>query len=179
MDFYEVVRTRRSIRQYKPDPVPQEILDRIFEAVRLSPSGQNRQPWKFVVVNDQELKIKIKDACGKNQAVPRSFNYLVEAPLIFVACGLKTVGNRGKYMGNLGMLVDVSIACTHLILAARAEGLGTCWVGNFDNSEVKKALALPEEVNVVAITPLGYPKENFREPGERKPLTEIFSLNKF
>jgi nitroreductase len=83
-------------------------------------------------------------------------------------------------MGDMGMLLDVSIAFTHLILAARAEGLGTCWIGAFDNDEIKKILDIPEEVNVVAITPLGYPKDDeFSEPGPRKPLTEITSVDRF
>ena len=83
-------------------------------------------------------------------------------------------------MGDFSMLVDVSIAFTHLILAARAEGLGTCWIGSFNNEEIKRILGIPEEVNVVAITPLGYPKdEKFREPGPRKPLSEIMSVDKF
>jgi len=83
-------------------------------------------------------------------------------------------------MGDFSMLVDVSIAFTHLILAARAEGLGTCWIGSFNNEEIKRILSIPEEVNVVAITPLGYPKdEEFREPGPRKPLSEIMSVDKF
>ncbi len=173
MDFYEVIRTRRSIRSYKPDPIPEEVLMRILDAARIAPSGSNRQPWKFIVVKDEELRKRLAAACH-NQT------FIAEAPVIIVACGYNIHWNRGGYMGDLSMLIDVSIAFTHLILAARAEGLGTCWIGAFDNEEVKKILGVPEDVNVVAITPLGYPKdEEFREPGSRKALSEIISIDRF
>lgn len=173
MDFYDVIRTRRSIRSYKPDPIPEETLTRILEAARVAPSGSNRQPWKFIIVKNEEIKRKLARACHNQM-------FIAEAPIVIVACGYNIHWNRGEYMGDLSMLVDVSIAFTHLILAARAEGLGTCWIGSFSNKEVKKILNIPEDVNVVAITPLGYPKdENFGEPGPRKPLSEIVSIDHF
>jgi len=173
LDFYEVIRTRRSIRSYKPDPIPEEVLTRVLDAARIAPSGSNRQPWKFIVVKDEELKRRIAKACHSQM-------FIAEAPVVIVACGYNIHYNRGEYMGDFSMLVDVSIAFTHLILAARAEGLGTCWIGSFNNEEIKRILGIPEEVNVVAITPLGYPKdEEFREPGPRKPLSEIMSVDKF
>lgn len=173
MDFYEVVRTRRSIRSYKPDPIPDDVLTRVLDAARIAPSGSNRQPWRFIVVKNEALKRKLVPACG-NQG------FIAEAPVVVVACGLDIGWNRGGYMGSMSMLVDVSIAFTHLILAARAEGLGTCWIGSFDNRRVKEVLGIPEEYNVVAITPLGYPaREEFREPGPRKPLSEIVSFDSF
>jgi len=172
-DFYEVIRTRRSIRSYIPDPIPEEVLNRVLEAARIAPSGSNRQPWKFIVVEDEELKKRMVPVCG-NQS------FIAEAPIIIVACGYDIRYNRGGYMGDMSMLVDVSIAFTHLIQAARAEGLGTCWIGSFDNGAVKKILNIPKDVNVVAITPLGYPRrDEFTEPGQRKSLTEIASKNKF
>ncbi len=173
MDFYEVIRTRRSIRSYKPDPIPEEALNRILEAARIAPSGVNRQPWKLIVVKDEALKRRLVAACHNQE-------FIAEAPVVIVACGYNIHWNRGGYMGELSMLMDVSIAFTHLILAARAEGLGTCWIGSFDNEEVKKILGVPEDVNVVALTPLGYPKdEKFGEPGPRKPLSQIVSVDRF
>jgi len=173
MEFYEVVRTRRSIRSYKPDPIPDDILNRILEAVRIAPSGSNRQPWKFILVKDERLKRMVAEACHGQ-------SFIAEAPIVVVACGYNIHYNRGGYMGDMSMLVDVSIAFTHLILAARAEGLGTCWIGAFNNERLKKLLNIPEDVNVVAVTPLGYPKgEAFREPGYRKSLEEIVSIDKF
>ena len=173
MEFYDVVRTRRSIRSYRPDPVPEEALSRILETARVAPSGSNRQPWKFIVVRSEKLRSRLAAACG-NQG------FIAEAPVTIVACGYDIDYNRGGYMGGMSMLVDVSIAFTHLILAARAEGLGTCWIGAFDNDEAKEILDIPEDVNVVAVTPLGYPKgDGFAETGPRKPLTEIRSLDRF
>jgi len=174
LDFYEVIRTRRSVRSYKPDPIPDEVLMRVLDAARIAPSGSNRQPWRFIIVKDEELKKRLAEACSGQ-------HFIAEAPVIIVACGRNIHYNRGGYMGDMSMLVDVSIAFTHLILAARAEGLGTCWIGSFDNEEVKRILNIPEDVNVVAITPLGYPKREdaFREPGSRKPLEEIMSIDRF
>lgn len=173
MDFYEVVRTRRSIRSYKPDPIPEEVLNRILEVVRIAPSGSNRQPWKFIIVRDGGLKRRLASAC-QNQG------FIADAPVVIVACGYNIHYNRGGYMGDMSMLVDGSIAFTHLILAARAEGLGTCWIGAFNNEEIKGILNIPEDMNVVAITPLGYPRdEGFTGPGPRKSLTEITTIDKF
>jgi len=173
MDFYEVIRTRRSIRSYKPDPIPEDVLKRVLEAARIAPSGSNRQPWKFIIVRDAKIKEQMIAACG-NQS------FIADAPIVIVACGRNIHYNRGGYMGDMSVLVDVSIAFTHLILAARAEGLGTCWIGSFNNDEVKNILGVPNGVNVVAITPLGYPEaEEFTESSRRKNLEEIISLNKF
>ncbi|RLI07690.1 nitroreductase [Candidatus Bathyarchaeota archaeon] len=173
MNIYEVMRTRRSIRAYRPDPIPEEVLNRVLEAVRIAPSGSNRQPWRFILVKDGELRRRLAAACG-DQA------FIAEAPVVVVACGYDINYNRGGYMGRMSMLVDVSIAFTHLILAARAEGLGTCWIGAFNNDEVKKLLKIPEDVDVVAVTPLGYPRDKgFAEPGPRKALNEIVSIDTF
>ncbi|NIM44188.1 MAG: nitroreductase, partial [Nitrososphaeria archaeon] len=106
--------------------------------------------------------------------------FVADAPLIIVACGQKLPINRGGYMGEMSMLLDVSIAFTHLILAGRAEGLGTCWIGAFKNEEIKKLLEVHDEYEVVAVTPLGYPSEDaFTDSGNRKEMGEIVSLNKF
>lgn len=173
MEFYGVVRTRRSVRSYSPDPVPEEVLNRVLEAVRIAPSGSNRQPWRFVIVRDEEVKQRLVPARN-------SQGWIADAPIVIVACGQNIYYNRGGYVGEMSVLVDVAIAFTHLILAARAEGLGTCWIGAFSNDEVKNTLGVPEDYNVVAITPLGYPKgEPFRKPGSRRPLTEITSKDKF
>ncbi|HIE15238.1 TPA: nitroreductase [Candidatus Bathyarchaeota archaeon] len=172
MDFYEVIRTRRSVRSYKTDPIPDDVLRRILDAARISPSGSNRQPWKFIIVRDEKIKRKLAVACSNQQ-------FIAEAPVIIVACGYNIHYNRGGYMRDMSMLVDVSIAFTHLILAAKAEGLGTCWIGSFDNDEIKRILNIPEDVNVVAITPLGYPKSSdiFVEASSRKSLEEIISTD--
>jgi nitroreductase len=175
MEFFDVVRTRRSVRSFKPDLVPDEVLSKVLEAVRIAPSGSNRQPWLFIIVKDETVKKMLIPACGDQK-------WLAEAPIIVVACGHIFDWNRGSYMGEHSVLVDVSIAMTHLILAARNEGLGTCWIGLFNNAEVKKVLEVPEGWNVVGVTPLGYPKAEekaFTDPGPRKQLSEIVSTDKF
>jgi len=174
LDFYDVIRTRRSVRSFKNDPIPEKVLNRVLDAARVAPSGSNRQPWKFIVVKDYTLKQKMVPLC-KNQ------DFIADAPLIVVACGQRLPINRGGYMGEMSILLDVSIAFTQLILAARAEGLGTCWIGAFNNEELKKLLGVPSEFEVVAVTPLGYPSDSdiFTESENRKTMNEILSVNKF
>ena len=173
MDFYDVAKTRRSVRSYRSDPIPEEVLNRVLEAVRIAPSGSNRQPWRFIVVEDEDAKQRLVPACNGQ-------SWIADAPVVIVACGQNIHYNRGGYMGDMSVLVDVAIGFTHLILAARAEGLGTCWIGAFSNDEVRKTLGVPEDYYVVAVTPLGYPEgEPFKGPGSRKPLSEIASTDKF
>jgi nitroreductase len=174
MEFHEVVKTRRSVRTFKPDEPAPEAMDRVLEAVRLSPSGSNRQPWRFIIVKDHERKMEVVAACGKH-------TWIAEAPIVVVACGQKLGFNRGGYMGEMSFIMDVSIAFTQFILAARAEGLGTCWIGDFENSPIKETLGVPEDYEVVAVSPLGYPKSDkaFHETDRRKPLSEIVAHEKF
>lgn len=148
-------------------------MNRVLKAASVAPSGHNRQPWKFILVKDGTLKQKMISACNDQK-------FVADAPLIVVVCGQKLPINRGGYMEEMSMLLDVAIAFTHLILAARAEGLGTCWIGGFKNDENKKLLEVPDEYEVVAATPLGYPsKDVFTDIKNRKKLDEIVSLNKF
>lgn len=174
MDFNEVIRTRRSVRAFKKDPIPQDVLNRVLDAARIAPSGSNRQPWRFILVTDESLKQKMIAACNNQK-------FIAEAPAIVVACGQKLPLNRGGYMGGMSTLLDIAIAFTHLILAARAEGLGTCWIGAFSNNELKKLLQVPDDYEAVAATPLGYPlsKDAFTINTGRKTLDEIVSENKF
>ena len=167
MEFYEVIKTRRSIRSYKKTKVPEDVLQRVLDAARIAPSGHNRQYWKFYVVESEEKIRSVADSCAGRA-------WIGMAPAIVVAVGRKYEYNRGGYMGEMSFIMDVSIAFTHLILAARAEGLGTCWIGDFSNDMIKKALGLPEDEFVVALTPLGYPDKGvFSENMSRKSLDEI------
>jgi nitroreductase len=175
VDFYDVIKTRRSIRSYKNDPIPDLVLNKVLKAIRIAPSGSNLQPWHWILVRNKDIKYLLARACNDQM-------WINEAPLVIVACGKDLQYNRGGYMGEMSMLVDLSIAFTHLILAARNEGLGTCWIGAFNNVAIKKLLKIPESWNVVAVTPLGYPDEEekaFMEPGSRKSIEEIFTDNNF
>ena len=167
MEFYEVIKTRRSIRSYNDTPIPKDAMSRVLEATRISPSGHNRQFWKFYIVENQEKKKAIAKACADQM-------WIADAPAVIVAVGYHVPFSRGGYMGDMTFMMDVSIAFTQLILAARAEGLGTCWIGAFSNDEVKVSMNLPEDENVVAVTPIGYPDKGvFSENTNRKPLDEI------
>ncbi len=171
MKVLEVIQKRRSVRKYKKDPIPEKALMRILEAARLAPSGKNFQPWKFIIVKDKALKEKLA------QASAGQF-FMAEAPIIIVGCGFpdNCYAHMGRYMKSWS--VDVTIALEHLILQAQEEGLGTCWIGSFEEEEVKAILNIPENVKVLALTPLGYPDEipRFRR---RKSLDEIISYDRF
>jgi nitroreductase len=166
MDLYEVIGKRRSVRGYSEQPVEQEKLDRILEAMRQAPSACNNQPWVFYVVKDPE----VQDRLGEAYKAP----WFVAAPVIIVACGLPDQAWRRRDGKNY-VDVDVTIAMQHLILAATAEGLGTCWIGAFDADVVKEALGLEAGVEPIAMTPLGY--SGLEPPArERKPMDDVVKV---
>jgi nitroreductase len=171
MSVLEVIQKRRSVRKYKENPIPEEVLLRVLEAARLAPSGKNFQPWKFIIVKDKALKEKLA------QASAGQF-FIAKAPIIIVGCGFpdNCYARMGRYMKSWS--VDVTIALEHLILQAQEEGLGTCWIGSFEEEEVKAILNVPEEVKVLALTPLGYPDE-IPPPRGRKSLDEIISYDRY
>ena len=167
MDYYEVIKTRRSVRSFRPDPIPDEALKRVLNAARIAPSGSNRQPTRFILIREERRKRQLVPLCNGQ-------SFIAQAPVVIVACGRDIRSNRGGYMGKLSMLVDVAIAFDHLTLAARSEGLGTCWIGSFDNSGIKRFLRIPEDFQVVALTPLGYPEgDAFVEATNRIPLEQL------
>ena len=163
MDFYEVIQGRRSVRKYKTDPVDDDKLQRILNAARLAPSAANRQPISFIVVRDDKTKRKLKDAYSQE--------WFYTAPVIICACTLPDKAWK-RNDGKAYVDVDVAIAMDHLILAATAEGLGTCWIAAFKPGIVKEVLNIPDDLEPLILTPLGYP-ETIPEPTYRKPLNEI------
>jgi nitroreductase len=171
MDVLEAIRTRRSIRKYKPIPIPEEKILTVLKAARLAPSAKNLQPWKFIIVRNEELKHKLIHACNNQK-------FIAEAPVVIVACALidEAFGTMGGYMSSYS--VDLAIAVDHLTLAAVAEGLGTCWIGSFSEEKVKSVLGIPPDVRVVALTPLGFPDEKPEPPG-RKPLEDIICYDRY
>lgn len=163
MDFYETVESRRSVRAYRADPVEEDKLERILEAARLAPSAANRQPVHFYVVTDAALRERLREAYSQD--------WFVQAPVIICACHRESEAwcrSDGKSYAD----VDLTIAMEHLILAATAEGLGTCWIGAFKPAPLRKILGIPPELEPVAMTPLGYPDEE-PSPRPRKALDEI------
>ncbi|MFQ6083719.1 MAG: nitroreductase family protein [Candidatus Aminicenantia bacterium] len=171
MSVLDAIRKRKSVRKYKSDPIPEDILLKVLEAARLAPSAKNLQPWKFILIKDEELKMKLAEACLRQY-------FITKAPVIIVACGFpdNCYAYQGRYMKSWP--IDVAIAFEHLVLQAAEEGLGTCWIGAFEEDKVKEILGIPENVKVVALTPLGYPDEQPRDR-RRKSLEEIISYDRY
>jgi nitroreductase len=163
MELWEALRTRRSIRGYKPEPLPREKIEKVLEAARIAPSAANRQPWHFYVVTDEARRKSLAAAYGKE--------WCWGAPAVIVACARPGEawkrGDEANYCW-----VDVAIAFDHLTLAAHAEGLGTCWVGAFKPGPLREALEIPADLEPVAMTPLGVPDKPGKPP-ERKALENI------
>jgi len=135
MDLMEAIKTRRSIRRYKETPVPEELLKTVLNAARLAPSANNAQPWRIIMVTDEDVKLKL--AAGANNQ-----RFIAQAPIILVACGLpdEAFQTVGGYMSS--HVMDVSIALDHLTLAAHSVGLGTCWIAWFKEDKVRDQLTL-------------------------------------
>lgn len=169
MDVMEAIKKRRSIRAYKDKPIEDKKLNEIMEAGRLSPSASNRQDWKFIVVKHKETIKKLAEAAS-NQ------DFIAEAPVVIVACG--TNPTRKMSGGQYAAPVDISIAVTHMILKAVEEGLGSCWIGAYNEGKIKQLLNIPENVSIVALFPLGYPDEE-PEMRSRKDFEEVFVFEKW
>ncbi len=169
MDVHLAIRTRRSVRSYKPVPVPEESLKKILEAARLAPSAKNIQPWKFVVVRDPGRKKQLADAAQGQK-------FVGEAPVVIAAVALDP--ERVLKCGVPSYAVDLAIAVDHITLAAVEEGLGTCWVGAFSQDDVRRILKIPEQYKVVALLPLGFPADRPTEKS-RKDLDEIVCYETF
>jgi nitroreductase len=164
MDVHEAFKTRRSIRSYQSKPVEEEKLAKVLEAARLAPSAVNLQPCDFIVVKDAAAKERLAKAYVRP--------WFGKAPVIIVVCATpEKAWVRGD--GEEFWKIDAAIALENMVLAATAEGLGTCWIGAFDEQKAKAALSVPADVRVVAMTPLGYPAEQKGNVTDRKPLNEI------
>ena len=170
MNVYEAIKKRRSVRSYQDRPVEKEVLERILEAARMAPSAKNRQAYKLVVVTDKEIRKQLAIA-AYNQ------HFVAEAPVVIVAVGLTP-----KEIMRCGIPadpVDVAIAIDHITLAAVEEGLGTCWIGAFEQEEVCKILNIPSQYKVIELLTLGYPADSGPRQKYRKPLEELVCYQKF
>ncbi len=157
---YDVIFSRRSIRKYRSDPVPEDVLERVLGAALRAPSARNKQPWHYVVVTDPRIRGRLRSAYDRE--------WFFNAPVIVCACG-EPSRNPANPSARDYRDIDVSISLDHLVLAATAEGLGTCWVGAFDAAVVRTELQIPVGIEPLIMTPLGYPDEA-PLPRERKPL---------
>ena len=170
MEFSELVTKRYSVRAYKPDPVEEEKLQQVLEAARLAPTAANRQPFQLVVIHTAGREEEMKRIYGRD--------WFVQAPVIICACGIPSQGWVRGSDGKNYTDVDVSIVMDHLILAAANLGLGTCWIAAFDPSAAREVLGLPDDVEPIAFTPLGYAADQPR-PKKRKPLSELVRYERY
>lgn len=163
MDLLEIVKKRYSVRAYKPTSVEDDKLQQVLEASRLAPTAANRQPFHLIVIRTEGREAELRRICGAS--------WFTQAPIIICACGVPSqswVRRDGKNYCD----VDVAIVMDHLILAAADLGLGTCWVGAFHPDAAREVLGLPDDVEPIAFTPLGYPADTPASK-KRKPLSEI------
>jgi nitroreductase len=177
MEFIDVVASRKSVRDYLEKEVEEEKLIKILEAARLAPSWANKQCCKYIVVKD---KVKIAELSGT------LVSWMKQAPVVIVACA--DPKESGSKNGMDYYLVDVGISMQQLVLAATNFGLGTCWIGGFDEVKVKKILEVPEKIKAVALSPLGYAADmglrskfikTLGGTDKRKPLTEMVHQDKW
>ncbi|MGC8911350.1 MAG: nitroreductase family protein [Nitrososphaeria archaeon] len=172
MDVFEAIEKRRSVRKYLDKEVPMKLILKVLEAGRLAPSAHNSQPWHYIIVTDSEKRKKIAES-GKWAG------FLKNTPVVIVGCGDPEASPNW-------FVVDVAISMQNMVLEATELGLGTCWVGSFDQDTVKKLLNIPEKYKVVALLALGYPADGIEIASKilhtlrpRKRLQEIYSVNEF
>jgi len=163
VEFSELINKRYSVRAYRPDPIQQQDLQQVLEAARLAPTAANRQPFQLIVIKTQ----------GREADLNRIYDeeWFVEAPLVVCMCALPTDAWARKDGKNYAD-VDATIAMDHLILAAANLGLGTCWIAAFDPAAAREVLRLPDEVEPVAFTPLGYPADQPKTK-KRKDVSQL------
>ncbi len=170
MNIYELIKKRKSVRNYKPKVVEKEKLERILNSALLAPSAKNKQEWRFVVVSDKEKREKLSIA-AKNQ------NSLSEAPIVIACCA--ETDNYEMTCGQKSYPIDLSIIIDHITLLAVEEGLGTCWIGAFHENEAKKILDIPDNVRIVELLTLGYPSDDSIKEKNRLSFDEVIKYEKW
>lgn len=163
MQFQRLLTARYSVRSYKPGPVEDDKLQEVLEAAHVAPTAANRQPFQIIVVHTGGRQTELRRIYDRE--------WFVQGPLVICACGVPSqawVRRDGKSYLD----VDVAIAMDHLILAAADAGLGTCWIGAFDPVAAREVLGLPDGVEPIAFTPLGYPADQPKTK-QRRPLDEL------
>ena len=171
MDFYEVVRKRRSYRAFKSNMPEKEKINRILDAARLAPTWANMQGVHYIISQDPEKVKQIWSAVGQKTK-------FAEAPMFIT--GVIAESKSGANINGLKYFsVDFGICFEHLILAATEEGLATCWIGYFNEEKVKQILEIPKRYHVIGLTPLGYPIKEKGEITDRHPLEKIVHWEKF
>ena len=172
MEFEKLIRERYSVRSYKPEHLPKEALDVILAAGHVAPTGCNKQPQRILVLNTEESLARLQ-GCTKCR---------FGAPCAMIVCHNKEESWKRPYDGALASPVDAAIVTTHMMLAARNIGVGSCWVMHFDPFALREAFAIPEAFEPLAILLLGYPAEDaspkhYHE--EYRPMDEVVFYEKF
>jgi nitroreductase len=167
MDIFQVIRDRRSIRKYKDTPVEQEKIEQILDAARLAPSWKNMQCWRFLVVSDPSRRSALLDAFPDDNPGKKA---IAAAPVVILVCANPAESDVEN--GISYYIADTAIAFEHLCLSAHAVGLGTCWMGWYNEDQIKKVFGIPEQIRIIGITPLGYPDQE-PKPRPRKELADI------
>jgi nitroreductase len=194
MELFEAIKTRRSIRRYKSDPVDDKKIEAILEAGRWAPSWSNTQCWRFIVVRDPKIKARVAETLLKfklpDKEIPNpAINIINTAPVLIVVCAEmgKSGGPPGRGGGGGGAFItdkgdwfmfDSALAVQNMVLAAHALGLGTVILGTFDAAQVEKALGVPRGYRVVTMFPVGVPDHEGKAP-PRKELSEIVVKDKW
>ncbi len=168
MNIFEAIKTRRSIRKYKLTPIPEEHLWTILEAARLAPSAGNRQPWRFIVVQERETIKKLAE-------IANGQHWIGDAGAVVVALSMD---KKDPTIYERWAERDVMTAVEHMVLTAWELGYGTCWIGAFKQKDTKEALGVPEEMTVINLLPIGVPDQK-PEPRGRKDFGEIFFAEKY
>jgi nitroreductase len=164
MDVFEAIAVRKSVRAFLDKPVGEDVLEKILDAARLAPSARNAQEWRFVVVSDRTVRQKIASEAARQP-------FIGTAGILLACCAI--TDGRIMRCGQPAYPIDVAIAMDHLSLAAAALGLGTCWIGSFDEELVRRFLGIEPGVRVVQLMPLGYPADPAPVPKSRLSLGEI------
>ncbi|PPD58882.1 nitroreductase family protein [Dehalogenimonas etheniformans] len=163
MEFTDVIKKRYSVRSYRSDPVPDEVLSQVLEAAVVAPTAANRQPFRILVIHTEDRELELR------QIYPSK--WFTQAPLLVCVCGItKNAWKRsdGKNYAD----IDAAIVMDHIILAATNAGLGTCWVAAFDVEAARRILNIPDEWEPIAFTPLGY-AEGYARDKTRRPLSDL------
>ncbi len=169
MEYSELIKKRYSVRAYNPEMIDEEKLNKVLQAANLAPSAANRQPFQIIIIKTRGREDELKKIYQKD--------WFVQAPLVIGICAIPSQGWSRRDGKNYAE-VDATIAMDHLILEAANQGLGTCWIAAFNPQAARQILGLPDEVEPVAFTPLGYPAD---EPQEkiRKRLSDLVRYEKW
>ena len=168
MNIHELIRLRKSVRTWADRPVPRKTVEAILETARFAPSARNSQDWHVVAVSDPSLRSRLGEIAGGQEFVGR-------APVVLAVCGDSSTGTMACGMPR--HVVDASILIDHITLVAAVEGLGTCWIGHFDQEDARSLLGLPDGWNVVQLLPLGYPADPGPVIKRRKEVGEMLSVD--